>query len=252
MTSSWVESVRLLTVSLSSSMSGEAKKQVLLRSATGGVKISAECVAAIKICLTRSISDTPFIINLPTVGNVTTQTQTPAVSSTPEHEPVAVNSLITTSEEDHTIQARPPSPNLRSPQNSPGSDNSRSKSSSNQSHETRATSPDTADTISDGTPFEGGVRGQRSIRGLDKNVVQGDVRPPPLAPMPEDVQGDARPPPLAPIPEDVQHPIASIFGNDYSFEDIEFEFNSGGHFVGRAMDVLVEEMTPHNTSSYLP
>jgi son of sevenless-like protein len=81
-TSSLAESVRLLTVSLPSSMSEEAEKQVLLRSATGAVQAAADCVAAVKVCLTRSISDIPFVVNLPTVDNVMTRLMTPVASST--------------------------------------------------------------------------------------------------------------------------------------------------------------------------
>lgn len=254
-TSSLAESVRLLTVSLPSSMSEEAEKQVLLRSATGAVQAGADCVAAVKVCLTRATSDRPFIVNLPTVDRVMTRPLTPAVSNPPDHEPVGANTyhFSGTDDEDHTIQLQTSSPTLRSRQISSGSDNSSvSKSSFGQSDETRATSPDTVKSISlsftvshvpseselpspssvthtedDGFSLEGS-RVHQTMR-LEESIVQGEV---PL-------------PPLAPIPEYFQDPTSWMFGHDYNLEDIAH--NSEGHLVGATMDVLVEKMTPHDS-----
>ena len=241
-TSSLAESVRLLTVSLPSSMSEEAEKQVLLRSATGAVQPAADCVAAVKTCLTRSISDKPFVVNLPTVDNVMTQPLTPIIA-TLELGPALANvyHFGSTSEAGHDNEVQLPSPTLRSRQISSGSENSNtSKSSFNQSVETRATSPDTIKSIppsisqvpperteDDGTNLEG--RGQHIFRGLEESIVQGDV---PL-------------PPIAPIPEYIQDPTAWMFGQDYRPEEIAY--NSEGHLVGATMDVLVEKMTPHDS-----
>ena len=250
-TSSLAESVRLMTVSLPSSMSEEAEKQVLLRSATGAVQAGADCVAAVKVCLTRSISDKPFIVNLPTMDGVMTRPLSPGASSTPEHDSLLVNRFPfnDAGEEEHTIQLQNSSPTLRSRQISSGSDNSStSKSSFDQSDETRATSPDTVKSIppsltvsqatsesdlpspsSFGHPEYDGTSLEGSIRGQEESIVQGEV---PL-------------PPLAPIPEFIQDPTAWMFGHDYSLEDIAL--NNEGHLVGATMDVLVEKMTPHDS-----
>lgn len=243
-TSSLAESVRLLTVSLPSSTSEEAEKQVLLRSATGAVQPAADCVAAVKICLSRSISDKPFIVNLPTVDSLMTRPLTPAVLSTPGYDPATVNSYHFNGEEDHTIQAPMSSPTLRSRQISSGSDNSSiSKSSFDQSDETRATSPDTLKSISPQAPLEpdsppteddettpdGSIPGQQNIHGLEESIVQGEVPPPPVAP----------------VPEYIQDPTGWMFGQDYRPEDIAY--NNEGHLVGATMDVLVEKMTPHDS-----
>lgn len=64
-TSSLAESVRLLTMSLPSSLSEEDEKKALLHSATSALKAGADCVASVKVCLTRSLGDRPFIVNLP-------------------------------------------------------------------------------------------------------------------------------------------------------------------------------------------
>lgn len=256
-TSSLAESVRLLTVSLPSSMSEEAEKQVLLRSATGAVQAGADCVAAVKVCLTRATSDRPFIVNLPSVDRVMTRPLTPAVPSPPDHEPFGVNSyhFSGTDDEDHTIQPQTSSPTLRSRQISSGSDNSSvSNTSFGQSDETRATSPDTVKSISlslptshapsvsdlpsptsvthtdeDGFTLEGSSRGHQTMRGLEESIVQGEVPPPPLGP----------------IPEYIQDLTSWMFGHDYNLEDIAY--NSEGHLVGATMDVLVEKMTPHDS-----
>jgi len=92
--------VRSLTLSLSSSILEETEKQILLRSITGTVQAGANCVAAIKVCLTFSISDIRFIVNLPSPMLI------PAVSSTPGYEPVAVTSFSGPGKEDHTLQAQ--------------------------------------------------------------------------------------------------------------------------------------------------
>jgi len=53
---------RSLTLSLSSSILEETEKKILLRSVTGTVQAGANYVAAIKVCLTCSISDIRFIV----------------------------------------------------------------------------------------------------------------------------------------------------------------------------------------------
>ena len=252
-TSSLAESVRLLTISLPSSLSEEAEKQVLLRSATGALKAGADCVAAVKVCLTRSISDKPFIINLPTIDNVMPRPITPAFPNSPAASPLVMNGyhINDTEDEDLTIQAQALSPTLRSRQISSGSENSSlSKSSLNQSVDTRATSPDIAKsippplTLSRTTPEpdlpsptsliqnddEGTTWvGNQTARVLEESIVQSEVPAPPLAP----------------VPEYVQDPSVWMFGHDYKPEDVTY--NSEGLLVGATMDVLVEKMTPHDS-----
>src|ERR1700722_4364751 len=67
-TSALADSVRLLTVNVSPTMTEEEEKQVLLRSATSSLKAGADCVAAVKTCLNRSNGERPYIIHLPKSG----------------------------------------------------------------------------------------------------------------------------------------------------------------------------------------
>ncbi|KAJ7573385.1 hypothetical protein C8J56DRAFT_515906 [Mycena floridula] len=63
LTSDLAESVRLLT--LPPTTSEEEEKQALLRSATGALRAVTDCVAAVKICLTRSMGERPLILHVP-------------------------------------------------------------------------------------------------------------------------------------------------------------------------------------------
>ena len=251
-TSSLAESVRLLTLSLPPTMSEEAEKQVLLRSATGALKAGADCVAAIKVCLNRSLGDRPFIVNLPDVDNIMAQ---PFNSSKPDQAQNALDSndpenshvSIGTEDEDLTIQAQTPRV-LRHRDISSGSDHSTlSKSSWVLSDETHITAPEDRkpapivvtdaeverelpspnsinQTEEDGTTWEGSNRGH-----LGEKIIQEE--PPRI--------------PLDPIPEYSLDPSAWMFGHDYSVEDVAY--NSEGHLVGATMEALVEKMTPHDS-----
>jgi son of sevenless len=59
------ESVRLLSGDLPPDMSEEQEKLALIRSATDALKAGADCVAAVKMCLSRSSGEQPFIIEQP-------------------------------------------------------------------------------------------------------------------------------------------------------------------------------------------
>lgn len=250
-TSSLAESVRLLTLSLPPTMSEEAEKQILLRSATGALKAGSDCVASVKVCLNRSLGDRPFIVNLPDVGNVMAQ---PFTSSKQEQEQNAEslnndkNDHLSNGmeDEDLTIQVQTPS-SSRKREISSGSDNSSlSKSSWVPSDETHITAPEERKPVApitisyaevehdfpspnsinhpedDGTTWEGSNHPGEKIIGGE----------PPLIP-------------LEPIPEYNQDPSAWMFGHDYSLEDVAY--NSEGHLVGATMEALVEKMTPHDS-----
>ena len=258
-TNSLAESVQLLEVALPSTMSEEAEKQVLLRSATGALKAGADCVAAVKVCLNRSVGDRQIIIDLPMVDNRITNPFTPSKPSpilgsrlTPQGNGYHLNGM---EDEDLTIQAQSPSPVQRSREISSGSDNSNlSKSSWVHSESTRATSPDELSrngvtltitrsqvepdlpsptsfeqTDEDGTTWEGSIRGHPTMRHLEEKIINGNL---PSVP-------------LDPIPEYIQDPTGWMFGHDYNLEDVAY--NTEGHLVGATMDVLVEKMTPHDS-----
>ena len=248
-TSSLAESVRLLTLSLPPTMSEEAEKQILLRSATGALKTGSDCVAAVKVCLNRSLSDRPFIVNLPNVDNVMAQpfnSSQPEQAQTPAELNNAENGHISngTEDEDLTIQAQTP-PSLRKREISSGSENSNlSKSSWVPSDETDITAPEehkpvapiaipqgeverdlpSPNSFTESTAWEGSSHGH-----LGEKIIQQE---PPLIP-------------LEPIPEYNLDPSAWMFSYDYSLEDVAY--NSEGHLVGATMAALVEKMTPHDS-----
>ena len=250
-TSSLAESVRLLTLSLPPTMSEDAEKQILLRSATGALKAGSDCVAAVKICLNRSLGERLFIVNLPDVGNVMAQpfnslqaeqASNPANPNNPEIENGHI--LNGTEDEDLTIQATT-APSLRKREISSGSEHSSlSKSSWVPSDETHITAPEESkpafsitiphaslerDLPSPTSPLESTVW-EGSIRGqLGEKIIQQE---PPLVP-------------LEPIPEYNLDPSAFWFGHDYLPEDVAL--NSEGHLVGATMEALVEKMTPHDS-----
>ncbi|KAF4617170.1 hypothetical protein D9613_005882 [Agrocybe pediades] len=258
-TSSLADSVRLLTLSLPPTMSEEAEKQTLLRSATKALKAGADCVTAVKYCLNRSVSDKPFIVNLPAVDNVINDPFTP-MKSTMLSTSANNYRLNGMDDEDLTIQAQTPSPIMRTREISSGSDMSfQSKSSYATSEDTRATSLDESELVplvipptptdpeltsptspvsptspssyaqtDDGTTWEGSTRGHLPVNELEEKIIRGDL---PNVPYNQHIPG--------------QDPSMWMFGHDYSLDDVAY--NSEGHLVGATMDVLVEKMTPHDS-----
>ncbi|KAF9468519.1 ras guanine nucleotide exchange factor domain-containing protein [Collybia nuda] len=256
-TSSLTESVRLLTMPLPPTSSDEDEKKTLLRSATSALKAGADCVAAVKVCLNRSVGDRPFIINLPTGVEGDPHPFTPSKFS----QLGKSNSMSAIQgyrpgpdEEDLTIQAVSPSPVRKSREASSGSseNSSISKSSSGQSYETHLTLPDEGKHIpppvavshspvepdlpspssfsrtdEDGTTWEGSMRSHG--HSLEEKIFNGEL---PLVPE-------------EPIPEFIQDPVAWMLSHDYSLDDVAY--NSEGHLVGATIEVLVEKMTPHDS-----
>lgn len=269
-TSSLAESVRLLTLSLPPTMSEEAEKQILLRSATGALKAGADCVSAVKLSLSRSGGDKPFIVNLPNVDNVISEPFTPLKPN-----PISVGKSLSEGagtngyhlngmeDEDLTIQAQTPSPVQRSsPAQRPreissGSDNSLlSKSSWVHSDETRATSPDegrlTPIVIIPGTPVEADLASPTSPISIgptdeDGTTWEGSHRGHVASNDLEEkiVHGELPNVPVEAIGSFGVDPSVWMFGHDYSLEDVAY--NSEGHLVGATMEVLVEKMTPHDS-----
>lgn len=258
-TSSLAESVRLLTIPLSPDTSDEKEKQTLLRSATGALKAGADCVAAVKMCLNRSVGERPFIIQLPMIGESGPEAFTPSKFSRPQMARSSSTGNLNQSrfgdvdEEDLTIQAQTPSPTrVKTREASSGSENSdQSKLSSRKSEETTATSPNESKAMltlklplspiepdlpsptsfsrtDDGTTWEGSTRGHPFGKSLEEKIYNGDL---PSVP-------------LEPIPEFVQDPGAWMLSHDYSLDDVAY--NSEGHLVGATLEVLVEKMTPHD------
>lgn len=248
-TSTLAENVRLLTLPLPDSMTDEQEKQSLLRSATAALKAGSDCVAAVKMCLTRSTGrETLYILNLPTTAQ-----QSPSLSITPSKfvRPALAKSISmsafpnthdTEEEQDTTIQAdRTRGLVIASMASGSESSSSISKSSLG---DTNMTTPDDSKLVlsisvaepvdetdqlvspssyvrtdEDGTTWEG------SIHTSDKA----------LPPVPSE---------MAMIPE-AADPVGWMLSHEYPLEDVAY--NSDGHLVGATLPVLVEKMTPHDS-----
>lgn len=261
-TSSLAESVRLLTLSLPPTMSEEAEKQTLLRSATSALKAGADCVTAVKVCLTRSFGDRPFIVNLPNVENVIRTPLTPLRLNAPATtRSISLGNEATyrlngMDDEDLTIQAQTPSPVQRPRETSSGSETSiLSKSSWVHSDDTRATSPDdvkpkplppvvvapygsverdlpspssAAHTDDTGTTWEGSINNDRE---MGEKIINGELSAVPFHSLP----GYSTDP----------NNIGWVYGHDYPIDDAAY--NTEGLLVGATLAVLVEKMTPHDS-----
>ncbi|KAJ7743773.1 ras guanine nucleotide exchange factor domain-containing protein [Mycena metata] len=259
-TSTLAESVHLLTVAVDPTKSEEDEKQTLLRSATGALKSGADCVAAVKMCLNRSLGERPFVLLLP--NDVERMSFTPSKFA-PETALVRASSIGALNmyrfsgiiEEENVVRQRAymypviPENRLFAEESSWSvSSGISSKSSSMQSQETGVTSPNSSllhlaiaktmvdpslpsptsleGTDGDGTTWEGSRARATEDVALEAKIFHGDLPAIPLEPI-------------------LQHPVAWMLSHDYSLEDVAY--NTEGHLVGATMDVLVEKMTPHDS-----
>ncbi|KAJ6477309.1 ras guanine nucleotide exchange factor domain-containing protein [Mycena vitilis] len=256
-TSTLAESVRLLTVNVPPTMSEEEEKQTLLRSATGALKAGADCVAAVKMCLNRSVGEHPFVLNLPNEGEA--MSFTPSKFAKPQLARAssmgALNYRFSAiGDEEDVTQRAIPSGRLLAEASSGSESSGLSKTSSLQSQDTDVTSPDSSlpylkmgttaiepdfpsptsmvDTDEDGTTWEGSRAHAMEGRSLEAKIFHGELPSVPVEP-------------LEPIPEFIQDPVAWMLSHDYSLEDVAY--NTDGHLVGATMEVLVEKMTPHDS-----
>ncbi|KAF9003733.1 ras GEF [Hymenopellis radicata] len=232
-TSTLAESVRLLTVPLPYSVSEEDEKQGLLRSATGALKAGSDCVGAVKICLSRSLGERPFVLQVPNIG--TPVSQMFGQARTGGHQltrSVSSVALHRRSEEDLTLQ--PHEHTIRVDESS-GSESCSaiSKSSSAGSRGTGLTSPDEPKSLS---PLM-----------IDQQTVDADLPSPSASSFGPELSDKELPglphEPLEPIPE--SNPMGWLFAHDYPLDDVAY--NSDGHLVGATIDVLVEKLTPHDS-----
>ncbi|KAJ7134752.1 ras guanine nucleotide exchange factor domain-containing protein [Mycena epipterygia] len=264
-TSTLAESVRLLTVTVGPDMSEDDEKQTLLRSATGALKAGADCVAAVKMCLNRSLGERAFVLHLPNAEERMSFTPSKFAKPTLARSSSmgALNTYrisgVIEEEEDVTQRAEVPpvvSVGRLVAEASSGSESSGlSKTSSMQSQDTDVTSPDITlpylsiakpsavdrdlpsptsfvGTDEDGTTWEGSRAHAMEEKALEDKIFHGDLPSVPVEP-------------LEPIPEFMQDPVAWMLSHDYSLEDVAY--NTDGHLVGATMDVLVEKMTPHDS-----
>ncbi|KAF8555708.1 ras GEF [Imleria badia] len=247
-TSSLAESVRLLMVPLAPDATEEAEKASLIRSATAACKAGADCVSAVKICLSRTSAEQQFLIQVPGRSDSSPAPFTPSRFSRNQRSGSSLHHSYRSSidEEDVTIQGQAPTnhvPNSLTRIQETYSDSSvltgHSKSSDS-SQDTPPTSVDEQDSSScskaeptvsdDGASscpnsidiISGDIRGiQETVDALEDGLGQGVISPVTL-----DVKRD----PL---------------GHDHSVEDVIY--NADGHLVAASLEVLVEKMIPHDS-----
>jgi hypothetical protein len=267
-TSSLADSVQELASDLPPDTTEEDEKSSLLRSATGALKAGADCVAAVKATLNRSVSEKSFVIYMPIPGDATAVPFTPSkFSQTKLDNACSFSALnghnqVGGGDEDLTIQAQTPPPQDPTQGGGDSSDGSDESNASNQSsrasHDTNGTSPDETkpapltsqisrepverdqpsptsvvpslgQTDDDRTTWAGSQRHHRG-RSLEDKLYNGN-----LPSVPFDNHHHSRP----------QDATSWIFTHEYSTEDIAY--NSEGHIVGATLNVLVTKMTPHDS-----
>ena len=246
-TSSLAESVRLLMAPLSSDVTEEAEKASLIRSATAACKAGADCVSAVKICLSRTSTEQQFVIQVPVKSDsspgsftskkfsrhrrsgsslrhsyrssidedVTVQDQAPA-----SHAPKALTQIQETFSDSSVLTGHSKSsdgsqdtaPTSLDEQDPPSS----LKSDPDVSNDAASSCPNTTDVVSENI---GGV--QEPVDPLEGELAQDGISPVTL-----DVKRD----PL---------------GHDHSVEDVIY--NADGHLVAASLEVLVEKMVPHDS-----
>ena len=246
-TSSLAESVRLLMVPLSPDVTEEAEKASLIRSATAACKAGADCVSAVKICLSRASTEQQFVIQVPVTSD---SNPTPFTQSKFSRHQRSGSSLR------HSYRSSIDEDEIGGPGQVPASHASRylgqiqetfsdssvltgHSKSSDSSQDTAPTSLDEVTTpcseldsaISDdavspcpnSTKVESGDIGgaQETVDGVGEELVQDEASPVTL-----DVKRD----PL---------------GHDHSVEDVIY--NADGHLVAASLEVLVEKMIPYDS-----
>ncbi|KAF8506308.1 hypothetical protein JB92DRAFT_2962662 [Gautieria morchelliformis] len=282
-TNELVEAVRE-TTSPTTDVSEEEERRRTLHGATGVLKIAADCVAAVKICLSRPLGEEPFIICLPSLSSNGTVPLLPgtahnvgkgqrpvsflrrrSVSVTSSMQgleqlvlPQHVISVVTEDGETHAEDEMTIHP-VHVPMPPPVDIPMREVSSGG--------SESTVDEESD----EGLLLDNRSRRpsrsfppkadaGRESTDSPEEKEPcSPCSPFEEKLlHGDlpvppsesstVPPTPLSPNPPltplDVDSVFASLLSHDYDIRDIAY--NAEGSIVGATLDVMIEKMTPHD------
>lgn len=246
-TSSLAESVRLLMFPLSPDITEEAEKASLIRSATAACKAGADCVSAVKICLSRTSSEQQFIIQVPVRSDSNPAPFTPSKFSRGQHSGSSLHQSYRSSiDEDVTVQGQAPTSRA---QKTPtriqetSSDSSvltgHSKSSDN-SQDTAPTSLDEQDTSSCSRADPAESDDVASPCSESTNIVSGDARgdQETVDALEDQLVQDAE----SPVTLDVKR---DPLGHDHSVEDVIY--NADGHLVAASLEVLVEKMIPHDS-----
>lgn len=244
-TSSLAESVRSLTLPLPPSLAEDDEKEALLRSATKALKAGAECVAAVKICLSRPAGEKPFIVTLPSNGE-NTEPFSPSKFARLQFLK-SVHGSNDGKGDDHSTQ---PAAHLARDPKEDSDCSSISKSSSPQSDETGITSPDDAKPaglVLCNSPVELDFPSPSSFTRTDEDgsTWEDSVRSHGKSFEVEMFKGKPAGVPPEPVSEFMQDPVTWMQIHDYSLDDVAY--NGDGQLVGATMQVLVEKMTPHDS-----
>ncbi|KAL0069855.1 Ras guanine nucleotide exchange factor bud5 [Marasmius tenuissimus] len=277
-TSDLAESVRRLGTPLDDPLSDsgdgdmsseEEEKQGLLRCATLALRSGADLAAAVKLCLTRTVSerraiagfDQVFVLNVPSLGQ-------PGSPSNVEIRERYRAERDEGEEEDMTIQ--PQGIGTIPPGEAASSSSEAGSIASSGGFSKRSISLDTDDTSHEGPHND-------RMRPRPLTFSTGPAREPPLAsptsfmrsdedgattwegstrshpshsPALEDkiFNGELPDPPsheIIPDPDFLADPAGYMFRPDYAHDDIAY--NTEGVLVGATLEVLVEKLTPHES-----
>ncbi|KAI0031075.1 ras guanine nucleotide exchange factor domain-containing protein [Vararia minispora EC-137] len=253
------DSVRNLTKPLPPSVSEAQEMAALIRAATDAVKVGADCVGAVKVCLARSSTSPekgvakPFIISFPHVAEADAPPFSPRqfLYAHHNHSPHLARSAsedglrarMGDEDEDPTMKALPPI------QVSVPSDSEATRLPSIPNTPLRSPRPPPLNVVppTEGEPVQPDILSPTSISSRpedDATTWEGSSNHARMLTIEESiVEGDGAPPvPSAPPPQDLDSWIAA---HDYPAEDVAY--NKDGHLVGATLPALVEKMTPHSS-----
>ncbi|KAF8510357.1 ras guanine nucleotide exchange factor domain-containing protein [Hysterangium stoloniferum] len=228
-TNELVESVRSMTGTGSISSSGDSEEEErgrTLQGATGVLKVAGDCVAAVKVCLSRPIGGEPFVVCLPSLSAATDAARTRV--SYLRRRSMSVTGITTIkavqeaqmvlSEADITIQAvEVPEETEAELKVELARDRSSVGSQSDDEDECDSRRSRRS-SIAETTPATSVMPEDKDVCSpLEEKLLRGDLPTPP---------GD------------------SVLANDYDERDITY--NSEGAIVGATLDVMIEKMTPHD------
>ncbi|KIM89141.1 hypothetical protein PILCRDRAFT_768369 [Piloderma croceum F 1598] len=255
-TSALADSVQQLASDLPVDSTEEDEKSSLLRSATGALKAGADCVAAVKVTLNRSVGEKSFIIYMPIPGDATAVPFTPSKFSKAKLGRSLSSSALSQfggDDEDFTIQAQAQLPQDSAQKGGDSSDGSDdSIASTRASHETNGTSPDETKPpppalqifVERDQPSPTSFVPLSTQTDDDRSTWAGSQDHHRAGSMEDKISNGS----LPSVPSANQHledPMSWIFAHEYPKEDIAY--NSEGLLVGATLNVLVTKMTPHDS-----
>ncbi|KAA1469900.1 ras GEF [Dentipellis sp. KUC8613] len=268
-TSALAEAVRTLTGALPPTMSEEQEKTALIKSATDALKAGADCVAAVKMCLSRASGESPFMIELPKVSDEHPVPLTPRKflhgMSPRLSKSMSMGTLqspgddIPEDDEDVTVQIRAVADAQSRPSQQPIIEVSEEPEAAEPiASPAMPTPPMSAPAVSHAPRKPAALQ-------ISNAQVQPDLPSPASIVRTDDgttwegshpehgqggsleekiLNGDLPTVPMPTMPDFLQTDSESwMLSHDYPAEDVAY--NSDGFLVGASLPVLVEKMTPH-------